>query len=132
MAKFSSQSIEGLEYDFTSIPHKSGEGYCKGRGLVPEPTEEGQKEYVRRLKEITGAESVRSDHIESALDSVEAEPGEADDRIGRLKELLADFCKGSPSKEQLEQLPYRYFMGFVKWLSQEINDPEVKSAATRR
>jgi hypothetical protein len=127
MAQFSISAIEPLEYDFTGIRSNSGDGYCKGKGTIPEPTEPLLRAYGEALRTLYGVEE--AEEVEEAID---AEGPSAEERHRRLLELTAELCQQSPSADELQELPPRACNLFMKWVYKELSDPEVSSAGTRR
>lgn len=120
MAKFSAGHVEPLDYDFTTARRADADGYCSGKGTVPEPSR-------KDLDEFLGAMGT----ARAAGLSLE-EPDASDEAWNDLLKSLEKFCKGHPTREQLEELPVRALMAFVQWLVGEFNNPEVSRAGIRR
>lgn len=131
MSNFSYGSIEALDYDFTGVPSNSANGCCKGKGAIPEPTQAHLKAYAQALRNLYGlTEDDDPSNIAKAIKSEKS--ASAEERAERLLRLTADLCQGSPSAEELLELPPRIRNAFMKWVYQELSDPEVSSAGTRR
>lgn len=131
MSQFSISSVAELEYDFTGIRSNTGKGFCKGSGVVPEPTQkeiEGYSQSIRDLFSIS-----KDSSVEKAIASAEETTSEenADDKNKQLLELTAALCQNTPSYEELNALTPRYRTGFMKWLHEELSNPEVSSAGTQ-
>ena len=133
MSKFSVKSVESLDYDFTGLPREDGEGYCSGRGMIPEPSESDQQAFAEAMRELFGTESPDDEALEEmAGGAANVDFEEAQAKKSRMIEAISGYCKGHPSAEELAQLYPRHFILFAKWLTQEITDPNVRSAATAR
>lgn len=117
MAKFSIEAVEALDYDFRGIPKDEGKGYCTGHGTVPEPSTADLEVYQAKMQEIAGSDPVKA---------LAAQPDTEESRkqLRHVLELTAALCKNSPSAEELEELPPRYKMHFIKWLAGELSNPE--------
>ncbi len=128
MAKFQLDVVESLDYDFTAIPSNKGKGMCRGKGTIPEPTQERLAEYGAKLKQMfenaalpePGAEG--EDPVgEEQADAMSNSAGRQDTMLS----LTAQLCMNTPSTEDLEELPPRYLNAFFKWVYKELTDPEV-------
>lgn len=120
MAKFSAGHVEPLDYDFTPVQKADGGGYCTGKGTIPEPSRRDIEEYFEGIKAVET----------KAMDSGMVRATE-DDWAGFI-DVVAALCKGNPSGEQLEELPFRVLVGFMQWLNREFANPEVSRAGMRR
>lgn len=118
MATFSIKTVETLDYDFRGIP-KDGpaKGYCSGKGTVPEPSTADLEAYQATMKEITVGRSLE--------DLAQADTKEQQEQLHKTLEATAEFCKGTPSLQELEELPPRMKIAFIRWLGGEISNPEV-------
>lgn len=126
MPKFDASSIGGdLEYDFSK--------WGGPTGVVPEPPRSGVNKLMKRISKAfkeTGLrdedaddDSLTPDEVASTMDKVEDE--EIFEKLNlELLEALADICAGSPSREALDALPYRPFMGFFGYLIGNLTNPE--------
>lgn len=151
MAKFDGKKlVSALEYDFTSIPKSGSNGktiYCKGKGFIPEPTDEAidtyRKAYMRMQAEAQGfrdevlrriQEAESEEDIQAAMREMEGAfeqlPAVKDVRE-KLTPAMVAMTDGSPSEEQLQALPSRALRVFAQWLFDEVNDPNASSVATR-
>lgn len=125
MPKFSADTVEPLDYDFTGITPDGGKTYCKGKGTIPEPSQarlEGFSKAIRELYEVSADATAKE--IEKKMDRAEAEK-DAKEKQDQLLELTAEFCQNSPTKEELEGLPPRVQRLFFKHIFRELTDPEV-------
>lgn len=137
MAGFDASSVEEIDYDFTNIvkDEDRGEGYCSGKGVVPEPSTKRLQQFQRSLLEYTkermsedsenGDRDIQKELI-AALEAIEREEEERE----TMAEILAALTKGSPSKEQIDDLPPRYFTRFFQYVYEGVS-PEASSAVTR-
>ena len=126
MSKFSLEVIETLDYDFTDIASNSGEGRCKGKGTIPEPTQARLEAYSAAVRELFNVKE--NSEVTEAIEREAAEK----EKSSTLLALTAELCQNSPTKAQLEDLPPRYQRAFLKWIFGSLANPEVSSADTRR
>lgn len=124
MAKFSVSAVERLDYSFIGFPRDDGNGYCTGKGTIPEPSQAQLDEYFEALGEIGGEDSLES--------LANADARESREQLEKLLDIVATLCSGTPSQEELSQLPPRIKIAFIRWIGQEFSNPEVSSAAIRR
>lgn len=117
MATFSIKTVETLDYDFRGIPKDGGKGYCSGKGIVPEPSTADLEEYQAAMQELQGERTL--EELANAKTKEQAE------QLHKTLEATAAFCKGTPSVEELEELPPRLKIAFIRWLGGEISNPEV-------
>lgn len=124
MAKFFSvDSLEPLEYDFTGIPKDGGKGYCKGKGAIPEPSTKALEEYQAAMQELMRGRSLE------ALQKQDTEENKK--LLHQTLELTTKLCQNSPSIEELEELPPRYKVGYMKAFNREMSNPEVLTPGIR-
>lgn len=132
MPKFDASSIGGdLEYDLSK--------WGGPVGVVPEPP---RSAVTKLMKEISIAfkesglrdkdeddDTLTPDEVERTMNQVEDE--EMFERLTeKLIDALAKVCGGSPSREALEALPYRPFMGFFGYLVGNLTNPEGSKPGT--
>lgn len=137
MAGFTAAGVvEPLDYDFTAIP-----GFAEFKGTVKEPSQPQVAAYLKaardEVKRIT--ESVNSADGGDAFGDTGVVAMLADmsfraeslgpEALKRQAQFISALCSGSPSATQLQKLPHRFMVAFVRWLSKEILDPEVAAAA---
>lgn len=106
MAGFTAAAVNTLDFDFTGIPSATGVGNCTGKGVVAEPTEsrlEGLYESVKAL---------------ASEDNPDA------NAIGAMRQAVVDFCGGTPTAEEVADLPPRYLAAFARWLLSELGGGE--------
>jgi hypothetical protein len=108
-----SNAVEALDWDFA--PH------VQASGTVPEPSDRilrgFQAAMTRNLTDlgVDRAQLGSPQQLVAALADVDEKKLEkAADKVNKA---LADLCQGSPSLEQLEQLPPRVRNAFMGWLT---------------
>jgi hypothetical protein len=131
MPKFDADSIDGdLEYDFSKWGGPSG--------TVPEPPQHAVRGLMKRISRVFKDSGLRKEDEEDNIT-----PGEVAETMDRVEDdemfeklnielldALAMVCGGSPSKEELEKLPYRPFMGFFGYLIGNLTNPEGSTSGT--
>lgn len=138
MGSFTGATVQLVDYDFTDIPRPDGKGMCKGKGVVPGQTKAEWEEYQEIVRH-TQTESMKmlpkgTDPNNLTIDQARELMEAADRSVGsRLEEELYEatvkVCKGSPTREELEELPYVHRQGFCIWLTQELNAPKFSAAS---
>lgn len=129
MAGFNAETvgIEPMEWDFESLGGT-------GRGVVPEPSDKDmrhfQREFGRIQRQAAQLEPKDEDALKMSPEEIEAVQEKADKLSDEMDELVAWLTKGSPSKEQMASLSFRYKMAFSKWLMEQFN-PETVAAGTK-
>lgn len=131
MPKFDASSIGGeLEYDFSK--------WGGSRGTIPEPPRFAVSKMLKSVEKLfvdlglrdKDDDGVKSpDDIIDTMEKVDQEEIFEKMQLG-LVEILADVCGGSPSREELEKLPYRPFQGFFGYLMGELTNPEASKPDT--
>lgn len=132
MPKFNAESIGGeIEYDFTK--------WGGPEGVVPEPPRHLvnalMKNITKAFKDAdlgpeTGEGEVLSpEQVADTMNKIEDEEM-FQNLTDKLVEHLAEVCGGSPSKKDLEALPYRPFMGFFGYLIGNLTNPEASAPDT--
>ena len=97
---------------------------CEGKGFVPEPSKKRIKAFFDGLGKMAKNEAGIEDMSEEqALASLNTVLEDADKDRSKLEGLISDFTQRSPSKEELSQLPPRYFSAFTAYLIGELSDP---------
>lgn len=132
MPKFDATSIGGdLEYDFSR--------WGGPTGVVPEPPRAAVNTLMKNISqafkdaglrdETEEDDSLTPEEVESTMNKVEDE--EIFEKLSiQLLDALAKICAGSPSREVLEALPYRPFMGFFGYLIGNLTNPEGSKPGT--
>lgn len=105
---FKSSQVEALDFDFT--PHD-------GKGTVPEPSHDLRDAFLRSLDEATAGDGDLADRLEDV--TVE----DLHRLEGAYIAAIVELGQGTPSKEQLEGLPPRHQLSFMKYLVAELTDP---------
>lgn len=121
MAGFKAEGVvEALDYDFRP--------YVNAQGTIPEPTDKqittfmvGLKKTYEDAKGEVPEDADLSDPI-AALDSLDPEAQMAG--LTHLNGIYAELCSGTPSAEQISQLPLRVRGIFFAWLQGEVMAPE--------
>ncbi len=134
MPNFSAASLEKLDYDFTSFDRNDGGGKCRGRGIVPEPSDAAIKRFGEAMKDIFKdlGDVQLNDEGGVILTDELLDMAETDEQTALLRLAVSELCGGSPSAEDLEQLPPRVYNAFSKWISAELFDPKVLKTGMRR
>ena len=106
MAGFdASTAVEPMEYDFTA--------YGGSKGIVPEPSTKEMQVFQRDFAKVMrkGQALEISDEEAMKLTDKQFDKLQADAQgIGEeLDELIAQLCKGEPSREDVAKLPFRVF-----------------------
>jgi hypothetical protein len=108
---FDADSISALAYDFTGLRRKDGEGYCTGKGTIPEPT-------AFQLKQFDDATRA----VDGFLPSPHSPPGrdEAVVRANIMGAIVDLAGEDGPTHEQLDELEPRTLRSFFAWLRHEL------------
>lgn len=105
---FNVSNVEPLAWSFAGAPRNDGTAFGpEAHGVVPEPT----RAALQRFADALTAAS-------------KAEPKDGDDGYDELLKVVGGLCDGSPSVEDLAQLPPRYFSEFCSWLREELFAPK--------
>lgn len=97
MAKFDSGKLDPTEYDFTEFPHKSGEGFCQGKGVIAEPSDEQIDAFQKAALALE-----RAGRADDTMKFTEARTQTTD--------ALAEI---NVPREHLDELPPKYYLRFV-------------------
>jgi hypothetical protein len=142
MAGFDVSSVEELDYDFTGITRDDGKGKCSGKGVVPEPSTKRLQEFQKAVLEFTRSrlpeeadnasgntgQSIDAEIREGLMEAMQQVERDGEDREETSK-ILEKLTQKSPSKEEMDELPPRYFTRFFQYVYQGVA-PEASSAAT--
>lgn len=130
---YTADTLEEFAYDFTGITRQDGKGKCKGKGSIPEPSEDALTEFMKANAEA--AVQMMGGNV--SAQALMANPKKIVDLVSasasRRKEtekLLAKLCQNSPSADELSELPLRQFNGFANWLTEEVGSPTRATGAT--
>lgn len=96
-----------LDYDFAP--------FTTAKGTVPEPSQNAMKQFNKAAVALTGGKT-KEELAKLPLEDQEA-LGDA------MKPLIADLCNGSPTLDQLEELPFRPLVAFNAWLMGSFANP---------
>jgi len=141
MASFDIKAVEPLDYDFTGFDKNTGNGKCKGRGNIPEPTQKHLNAFSAGMKNLAGKseeEDISSEDAVAMVDKTIEESGATDATEAnaiiekKVIGLIAGLCQNSPSAAQLTELPPRIRTAFMKWVHKQLADPKVTSGDTRQ
>lgn len=131
MSTFSVDSVETLDYDFTGFPKNAGRGKCKGKGVIPEPTQGHLIAYAEGLRQLYQVPTDDDDSETKVSQEIEKSATEqSEKRQEGLLKLTAALCQNSPSAAELRELPPRIRTAFMKHVYQELSNPKVLSADT--
>jgi hypothetical protein len=129
--KFDASSIGGeLEYDFSK--------WGGSKGVIPEPPRFAVSRMLKRVDELfveLGLRKAGDSEVKTPDDVIETMEKVNEEEVFEkmqdgLLEILAEVCGGSPSREDLEKLPYRPFQGFFGYLMGELTNPEASKPDT--
>lgn len=141
MAKFSAESIEPIEYDFSGFNGPDGKP-INDKGSIPEPSRAQVNKMMTDVQNAFKEMGLADDAAESPEKVIEtmsalekSKDGESEDKFGKMTEHLvtamAELCAGSPSQKSLADLPYRPFMAFFGYLMGEVMSPEASAPDTK-
>jgi len=130
LAAFSAESVaEELGYTFT---YKVGDKVIPGpSGVIDEPTDRQIAKFLTGVKKVvkesedklpSTADPANPASVTDALDDLN--PEDVVSLMGKMAQLYADLCSGSPSKAEILALPMRRRQAFYAWLQQEVMSPE--------
>jgi hypothetical protein len=137
LAAFSAESVaEELGYTFT---YKVGDKVIPGpSGVIDEPTDRQIAKFLTGVKKVvkesedklpSTADPANPASVTDALDDLN--PEDVVSLMGKMAQLYADLCSGSPSKAEILALPMRRRQAFYAWLQQEVMSPEAGPGAGR-
>lgn len=136
MPKFDAGAVvEPLDYDFTTVrgyPHR------KAKGVIAEPNDAKIAAFIASLRDmmkeagsIVGAApadiAVDPTAFLGQLDSYE--PDKLLSVFSGLAAAYSDLCSGSPSAQEIMDLPLRVRVKFFAWLQEEVVSPEAGTGA---
>lgn len=136
MPKFDAGSIETCEYDFTGIRSALTGEFIQDSGVVPEPSRKLVSDTMRLIR--ASYQDVTGDEIEPTPEAVKSafEEIEDDDMFERMSEGMLEamigFCRGAPTAESLNALPWNRFMAFFGYVMENMLSPEASKPATRQ
>ena len=110
---FSIDSVTTLDFNFTGIPREDGKGNLTERGIVAEPSE-------ARLDAFTVSFAALNTRISAPKD----DDAEQVNIYRDMRAAIIDLCGGSPSPDELGQMPPRYLAAFFRWLMSELQGPK--------
>jgi hypothetical protein len=134
MPKFDAGAVvEPLDYDFTTV-----RGYTRksAKGTITEPSDEKIAAFIASLRDMMqeagsivgdGGDITNPATFLGQLDSYDPEK-----LLGVFRGLASAYstlCSGSPSVEEIIDLPLRVRVRFFAWLQQEVVSPEVGPGA---
>lgn len=129
MSKFDAAlAVEEMTFDFTK--------YGGREGTIPEPSTGqmndfmiGMRRLITEYRQLTpnseaNTEEMDAEELGAYMESMDQNLALATEFNEKSILLTAEFCSGSPSKEELAQLPLRVMRAFSRWLMKEINPKE--------
>jgi hypothetical protein len=122
MSGFSAEKLSSLDFDFTEIPHKSGEGFCTGKGVMDEPSADRIEAFFASINALR--KLVFEAERDKSGKKIKAIEDDAEVILAGMREALSAVGNGSPTVAQLEQLPPRALRAFSDWVQQELTDPK--------
>lgn len=121
MAKFDAAlAVSKLEYDLTA--------YGGGKGCIPEPSDTDVESLFDSLADMLPEGANNEQDIVQALQDDQFSMKEINEL---MQAEVVKICKGTPSEEDIQKLPYRVKSKFFNWLLQEITDPEDGGVASK-
>ena len=129
MAGFKAESVvEALDYDFKPFVQVSG--------TIPEPTDRQIADFLGDMKSLFKEiesdlpQGVNLDDMGSVMSAMDELDTEVTIKItGKMCEVYAKLCSGTPSEAQIRELPPRIRQIFFSWLQQEVMAPEAVTGA---
>lgn len=129
MAGFTAEGVvDALDFDFRP--------YVNAHGTIAEPTDAQIGQFLKDVREIIKssqgelpAEVAGDDPVAllKALD--ELEPDQVVKMMSRMAGAYAGLCGGTPTQQEIADLPMRVRQIFFNWLQAEVMAPEAGSAA---
>lgn len=103
-------SVDPLDWSFAP--------YVDASGTVPEPTHEMVENLFAAIRGLAVAAGIAPGASRrEAIEAFAAIPEKVQRKQTKATmDALIGFCQGSPSREQIEALPYRPLNAFVGWL----------------
>jgi hypothetical protein len=120
--------VEPLDYDFRP--------YVQAHGTIPEPTDKQIAAFLRGLKEVVDVvqadlpDDVSADDPAAVLKAMDnLDPEKTIEQMGKMADVYAGLCSGTPTAEQISALPMRIRSIFFNWLQSEVMSPEAATPA---
>lgn len=119
-------AVEALDYTL--------EPYVKKSGTIPEPSSKDIEKFLdgiqAAVKELIGDTETKVESAEDLFDKLEAIQGaKVIGIVSAQAVLVADMCKGEISAADLDQLPHRVKLGFLRWFTEQVMRPELAAPA---
>lgn len=129
MPKFDAgTAVEKLEYDFRP--------YADVYGETPEPSEQAfQKFSSKQAKVMIDMDRLEKEMAQAEKDEkLDDETVEVFQKRGReisdkMSKIIAELCQDKPSKDEVDQLPYRVKTAYIKHLMSQFS-PEGETSGT--
>jgi hypothetical protein len=115
--------VERLDYDFRP--------YVNASGTIPEPTDKRIELFLKGIKQLYTDAKAATPAIEAdaspaglinALDMLD--PEATVKVMTGMSEVYAELCGGTPTVDEINQLPMRVRTVFFAWLQGEVMAPE--------
>jgi predicted nucleic acid-binding Zn-ribbon protein len=108
--------------------------YADFEGDIPEPSSEKIQAFMNDQRRELDALRKRIEGTSGDEDDLETElkkltPAQVKKNRRRSAEIYSAVCSGTPSADQLEQLPHRVFAAFANWVTEEFLNPEAVTGA---
>lgn len=107
------------------------------QGIIPDPSDQQLEDFMRGMRDAAKEYSSDDDIDPEEMSAEELQELMDDDSSMRIKEaqdqiagLVSELCSGSPTKEELLNLPFRVRQGFLRWLQGKLINPESEAAGT--
>lgn len=116
MATFDA-GLEELTFDFTK--------YVEGaKGTIPEPSSTQMEEFIALLREFMPTKQNADGEDVIDLDKVAEYFEGTDNPEDVINDAISAVCSGTPTAEQIGQLPYRVKQRFYGWMLGSLLAPE--------
>lgn len=102
--------------------------FVDAEGVVPEPSYDAVQEFFELVQTAArkaniiqaDAEINSAGDAAAAIEQISESIASGREISAELDEGLVKLCAGSPTREQLEEMPYRVRMKFSAWLMKEL------------
>jgi len=108
VAGFTAAAVSSLDYDFTAVVLPPGAvPILNPIGVVAEPTDTALNKFYADMSDLR------------ATDPTE-------DQFAKIRQVITDFCAGTPDAVTVAALPPRYLQAFTRWLLTELGGGDPK------
>lgn len=129
-------AVSALEFNFTTAKGADGNP-CKGKGVVPEPSQDLIDEVFEDLRGLMASVGLKSESVggdatvEVVKTLTEAPEGVMKSISSGMLDTVAKLTQGQPSREEIAALSSRHRQAFYGWLLGHFGDPQRSKDATR-